>query len=113
MNGEAFTIFNPRSFVGIFSDYGYLNTKKIVSLWDSDVQTFLEGEEDKIWKEKPKVTYSVSLVMAFLAAKNESRQLEDLPQEDFGCVLRRLLLSVRTKYKIESFVYWKLGPLLF
>ena len=30
-------------------------------------------------KEKPKVTYSVALVMAFLAANNENRQLEDLP----------------------------------
>ena len=96
-NGEVSTIFNPRSLVGIFSDNGCLNTKKFVSLRDSDVQTFLEGEEDKIWKEKPKVTYSVSLVIAFLAAKNESQQLEDLPQEDFGRVLRRLLLSVRTK----------------
>ena len=32
MNGEAFTILNPRSFVGIFLDYGYQNTEKSVSL---------------------------------------------------------------------------------
>ena len=40
----------------------------------------------KIRKEKPKVTYSVALVMAFLAAGNENRRLEDLPQADFGRV---------------------------
>ena len=54
------------------------NTRITLSLTDSDVRTFLEGEE-----EKPKVTYSVALVLAFLAAKNENRQLEDLPQADF------------------------------
>ena len=32
----------------------------------------------KIWKEKPKVTYPLALVMAFLATENENRQLEDL-----------------------------------
>ena len=67
MNGKAFTTLYPRSFVGI-----------TLTLTDSDVRTFLEGEE-----EKPKVTYSVALVLAFLAAKNENRQLEDLPQADF------------------------------
>ena len=33
--------------------------------------------------EKPKVTYSVALVMAILATKNENRLLKDLPQADF------------------------------
>ena len=57
------------------------NTRITLSLTDIDVRTFLEGEE-----EKPKVTYSVALVLAFLASKNENRQLEDLPQADFCCV---------------------------
>ena len=47
-------------------------------------------------KGKPNVTYSVALVTAFLAAKNENRQLEDLPQADFGRLPERFL-SVRTK----------------
>ena len=34
-------------------------------------------------KEKPKVTYSVALIMVFLAAENENRLLEDLTQADF------------------------------
>ena len=34
-------------------------------------------------KKKPKVTYSVALMLAFLAAENENRQLEDLPLADF------------------------------
>ena len=40
--------------------------------------------------------YSVALVMAFLAAENENRQLEDSPQADFGRVPERFL-SVRPK----------------
>ena len=47
-------------------------------------------------KGKPNVTYSVALVTAFLAAKNENRQLEDLPRADFGRLPERFL-SVRTK----------------
>ena len=88
MNGKAFTILNPRSFVRIFSDYFCLKTEIFVStLTDSDVQTLLEREENqKKRKEKPKVTYLVVLVVAFLAAENENRPLEDLPQADFGRV---------------------------
>ena len=62
-------------------------------------------KKTNIRKEKPKFTYSVALVMAFLAAENENRQLEDLPQADVGCVPKRFLLSVRTKSILESFVY--------
>ena len=38
---------------------------------------------NKMWKEKPKVMYSVALVMKFLVAENENRIQEDLPQVDF------------------------------
>ena len=38
---------------------------------------------NKMWKEKPKVMYSVALLMKFLAAENENRIQEDLPQVDF------------------------------
>ena len=55
----------------------------------------------KIRKEKPKVTYSVALVMAFSRRK---RQLEDLPQGDFGRVSERFPLSVRSKSITENFV---------
>ena len=41
--------------------------------------------------------YSVALVMAFLTAENEKRQLEDLPQADSGHAPERFLLSVKTK----------------
>ena len=55
-----------------------------------------QGKETNILKEKPKVTYSVALVLAFLSDENENRQLEDLPLADFGCLLEIILLSVRT-----------------
>ena len=57
-----------------------------------------------IIKEKPKLTYSVTLVLAFLSAESENRQLEDLPLADFGRLLERLLLSVRTKLINENLV---------
>ena len=47
-------------------------------------------------EEKPKVMFSVALVIAFLAAEKEIRQLGDLPHADFGRLLERFLLSVRT-----------------
>ena len=70
--------------------------KKSVLLTDSEVQTFLERKKTNILKEKPKVTYSVALVLAFISAENENRQLEDLPLADFGRLPERLFLSVRT-----------------
>ena len=63
-----------------------------------------EGKKTNIQKGKPKVTNSVALVLAFLAAENENRQLEDLPLADFGRLPERLLLSVRTKSINENFV---------
>ena len=64
-------------------------------------------------KEKPKVTYLVALVMAFLVAEIENRRPEDLPQAYSGRVPERFLLSLRTKSINENFVNWKLRPLLF
>ena len=55
----------------------------------------------------------MALVLAFLTAENENRQLEDLPLADFGRLPERLLLSVRTKSINENYVNWKLRPLLF
>ena len=77
--------------------------KKSASLTDSDAQTFLEGEENNILKEKPKVKYSAALVLTFLSAENENRQLEDLPLADFGHLPDRLLLSIRTNSINENF----------
>ena len=74
-----------------------------MSLTDSEIQTFLKGEENKYTKQKPKVTYSVALVLAFLSAENENRQLEGLPVADFGCLPERLLLSVRKKSVNENY----------
>ena len=64
-----------------------------------------KGKKTNMRKEKLKITYSVALVMAFLAAENENRQLEDSPQADFGRVPERFLLSVRTKSMTKNFVY--------
>ena len=64
----------------------------------------LQEEENQYTKRKPKVAYSVALVLAFLLAENENRQLEDLPLADFGRLPERLLLSVRTKAINENFL---------
>ena len=111
MNGEAFTILNPRSFVGIFWDYGSQNTEKSVSLTDSDNQASQEGEESQNTERKTEsYSNSVALVMAFLAAENENRQLKDFPQADFDRIPERFLLSVGTNSITDNFVYWKLRP---
>ena len=44
--------------------------------------------ETNILKEQLKVTYSVALVLAFLSAENENRQLEDLPPADLAVYLK-------------------------
>ena len=77
--------------------------KKSLSLKDSDVQTFLDEEENQYTRGKPKFPYSVALVMAFVAAVNENRQLEDFPQADFGRYRKYFFLSVRTKSINENF----------
>ena len=66
MNGKAFAILNPRSFVGIFSDYGCENTETSVSLTDSDVLS-QKGKKTEVRPEKPKVTYSVALATGAFA----------------------------------------------
>ena len=55
-----------------------------------------KGKKTEIRKVK---TQSYVMVMTFLAAENENRQLEDLSQADFGHVPKRILLSLRTKLR--------------
>ena len=86
MNGKAFTILNTSC------------------LADNEVQTFQEREENQYIKKNPKVAHSVALRLAFLTSENENLQLEDLPLADFGRLLERLLLSVRTKSINKNFV---------
>ena len=57
------------------------NTEYFVSLTDSDVQTFLEVEKKQNTKRETKSYHA--LVMAFLVAANEIKQLEDLTQANF------------------------------
>ena len=45
---------------------------------------FSRRGKTNIKKEKQKVMYSIALVLVFLAAENENRQLKDLPLADFG-----------------------------
>ena len=45
-----------------------------------------KGSETKYEKEKKPELSSLTWVMVFLVAENENRQLEDLPQADFGRV---------------------------
>ena len=48
--------------------------------------------------------------MEILAAENKNRQLEDLPQADFGRLPGRFLLSVRTKSITDNFCILKITP---
>ena len=48
--------------------------------------------------------------MEILAAENKNRQLEDLPQADFGRLPGRFLLSARTKSITDNFCILKITP---
>ena len=48
--------------------------------------------------------------MEILDAENKNRQLEDLPQADFGRLPGRFLLSVRTKSMTDNFCILKITP---
>ena len=93
MTGKAFATFNTWSFVGIFSDYMWrLKTlKNPYHLQKVKFKLSKKQKKTSIRKEKPRVTYSVALVKAFLAAENENRQLEDLPQADLAVYLKDFL----------------------
>ena len=72
----------------------------------------LKGKETKlVRKEKRKVTKSVALLMAFPAAENENRELEDLPLPDFGRVPERFPLLVRTKSMTEN-LFIQINPIV-
>ena len=49
--------------------------------------------------------YSVALMLAFLSAENENRQLEDLPLADFGRLPERLLLYDCYLGFVDSFIF--------
>ena len=72
----------------------------------------LKGKETKLVREeKPKVTKSVALLMAFPAAENENRELEDFPLPDFGRVPERFPLFVRTK-SITKNLFIQINPIV-
>ena len=95
MIGKAFTILN----ISCLLELSRTAAAKTLTIRIADrlrCKLSQKGKETNILKEKPKVTYSVALVLAFLSDENENRQLEDLPLADFGCLLEIILLSVRT-----------------
>ena len=64
-----------------------------------------KGKKTNILKENWKLRLQcMALVLAFLSAENENRQLEDSSLDDFGRLPERLLLSLRTKSINENFV---------
>ena len=72
MNGKAFMILNTSCLLEFSRIMAAKTLKKSVSLADNEVQSFLEREGNQYIKEKPKVTYSVALVLAFLLSVNEN-----------------------------------------
>ena len=113
MNSKAFRILS-KSCLSELSWNMVAKTLKNPYHWQTmRFKLFQKGKKTNTLKEKPKVVYSVALVLSFLLAKNENWQVEDLPLANFGHLPERLLLFVRTKSINENFVNWKLGPLLF
>ena len=112
MNGKAFTILKT-SCLSELSRIMAAKTLKNPYCWQAvRFKLSQKGKKTNILKEKPKVTCSVALGLAFLSAENENRQLEDLSLVDFGRLSERLL-SVRTKSINKNFFNWKLRPFCF
>ena len=106
VNGKPFTIINPWSFVESFRIMAAKTLKKSVPLRDSEVQTFLEGGKHKIQKRKTEsFVFNGFGNFIFSQLRTKNRQLEDLPQVDFGRVPERFLLLVRTNSITENFVH--------
>ena len=72
--------------------YGGLKRWKIRITYRKWSSNFPRSERKPVYEKKNReVTYSVALVKAFLAAENENRQLEDLPQADLAVYLKDFL----------------------
>ena len=94
MKGKAFTILNT-SCLSEFSRIMAAKTLENPYRWQRmSFKLSLKGKKTNILKEKPKIAYSVALVLTFLSSVEENRQLEDLPLADFGRLPERLLPSV-------------------
>ena len=63
-----------------------------------------KGRKTNIRKGKVKVMYSAALVIAFLAAKNENRQLEDLPRADLAVYMKDYSVGKDKVNERENFV---------
>ena len=72
MNGKAFMILNTSCLLEFSLIMAAKTLKKSLLLADNEVQSFLEREGNQYTKEKPKVVYSVALVLAFLLSENEN-----------------------------------------
>ena len=72
---------SPFSIQGSLLDFSQITAAKTLKnlyfLQTVTSKLSYKGKKTNIRKEKLKITYSVALVMAFLAAENENRQLED------------------------------------
>ena len=66
-------LLNPWSFVGISRTMAAKTPKNLYRLQIVLSKLSLKGKKTTIRNEKPKVTYSVALVMAFLAAEDENQ----------------------------------------
>ena len=88
MNGKAFTILNT-SCLSEFHQIMTAKTFKNPYRWQTErFKLSYKAKKTNKLKEKPKVTHSVALVLAFLSAENENRQLEDLPPADLAVYLK-------------------------
>ena len=84
MKGKALTILNT-SCLSEFHQIMTAKTFKNPYRWQTErFKLSYKAKKTNKLKEKPKVTHSVALVLAFLSAENENRQLEDLPLANFG-----------------------------
>ena len=111
MNTGAFNILNPRSFVGIFSDYGCQNTEKSVLLTESDVQTFLEGEENQNTERKTESCVFSCLSNGISRGWERKSTTGIFVTSRFWPCTWKISSVGKAKSITKNFTYWKLDPL--
>ena len=98
---------SPFSIQGSLSEFPRImaakTLKKSLSLKDSDVQTFLDEEENQYTRRKPKVAYSSSFGNGFCRGCERKSTIGRFSTDRFWPLPKIFFLSVRTKSINENF----------
>ena len=71
-------------------------SERFLSLNDTDVDDFIEEEEENI-NTKKKTELDLALVNSFIFKEKENRRLEEIPPQELDLYLSKFILAVKKK----------------